>query len=358
MSLGVLGAGAFGTALAIAQAQNGPVTLWARDPAQARAMASNRENAARLPGVSFPDQLVVTDSMSDLDAADVLLLAVPMQKLRSFLNDQRDALQGKALVACCKGVELETGLGPLDVIDDVLPGASRALLTGPSFAQDIARGLPTALTLACADDELCKRLQKQLSTHTLRLYRTSDEIGASLGGALKNAPYFGGGAKALPPDFNYCDHGLMPVHCRVWHDWVFVNLSEKPEEFETWLAPLQRILGDTRVEEYRPVATFEFDDVACNWKLLMENFIEPYHVQFVHKTTTDQPLEDHYTLIEDHCLGCVVEVGEEKTASADFSALGVNSHFLTLFPSFILGTYQPDQLGVYLLEPFGAERTR
>ena len=186
MSLGVLGAGAFGTALAIAQAQNGPVTLWARDPAQARAMASNRENAARLPGVSFPDQLVVTDSMSDLDAADVLLLAVPMQKLRSFLNDQRDALQGKALVACCKGVELETGLGPLDVIDDVLPGASRALLTGPSFAQDIARGLPTALTLACADDELCKRLQKQLSTHTLRLYRTSDEIGASLGGALKN----------------------------------------------------------------------------------------------------------------------------------------------------------------------------
>lgn len=179
-----------------------------------------------------------------------------------------------------------------------------------------------------------------------------------LGGALKNAPYFGGGAKALPPDFNYCDHGLMPVHCRVWHDWVFVNLSEKPEEFETWLAPLQRILGDTRVEEYRPVATFEFDDVACNWKLLMENFIEPYHVQFVHKTTTDQPLEDHYTLIEDHCLGCVVEVGEEKTASADFSALGVNSHFLTLFPSFILGTYQPDQLGVYLLEPFGAERTR
>lgn len=186
MSLSILGAGAFGTALAIAQAQNEPVMLWARDPAQADAMARARENIARLAGVSLPDQVSVTAEMSELASTDVLLLAVPMQKLRGFLEEHAEVLQGKTLVACCKGMELDTGLGPLDIIDEVVPGAPRALLTGPSFAQDIARGLPTALTLACADDALCAGLQDRLSTDTLRLYRTGDEIGASLGGALKN----------------------------------------------------------------------------------------------------------------------------------------------------------------------------
>ena len=179
-----------------------------------------------------------------------------------------------------------------------------------------------------------------------------------LGGALKNAPYFGGGIKDVPENFDYCDHGLMPVHCAVWHDWIFVNLADEPSSFEEHLAPIKKKLGDNRVEDYRPVTTFEFDEVACNWKLLMENFIEPYHVQFVHKTTTDQPLEDHNTFIEKHCVGSTVEISEEQQAKADFSSLGVTSHYLTLFPNFILGTYQPDQLGVYLHQPLDAEHTR
>ena len=186
MSITVLGAGAFGTALAIAIAQKHPVTLWARDAGQARAMQTTRENSRRLPDAPFPDALTVT---ADLDVAcqtDVLLLAVPMQKLRQFLEGNRDLLRGKTLVACCKGMEIGTGVGPVAVIRDCCPTATPALLTGPSFAADIARGLPTALTLACADADTAKTLQDLLATPTLRLYRSNDVVGAELGGALKN----------------------------------------------------------------------------------------------------------------------------------------------------------------------------
>ncbi len=177
-------------------------------------------------------------------------------------------------------------------------------------------------------------------------------------GALKNAPYFGGGMRELPPDFDYDQHGLKPVACRRWHDWVFVCLAAEPMPFDEFLAPIKKMLGDTRVEDYLPVSSIDFGEVDCNWKLLLENFIEPYHVQFVHKTTTAQPLEDHYTLLEDHCVGSAVDIDAERQAKADLSALGVTSHYLTLFPSFILGTYQPDQMGVYLHQPVDAGHTR
>ncbi len=177
-------------------------------------------------------------------------------------------------------------------------------------------------------------------------------------GALKNAPYFGGGLREIPDGFDPADNGLLPVACRRWHDWVFVCLAARPMSFEDFLAPIERLLGATRVEDYVPVAAIDFGEVDCNWKLLVENFIEPYHVQFVHQTTTAQPLEDHRTLIDGHCLGSAVELDAEREASADLSALGVTSHYLTLFPSFILGTYQPDQMGVYLHQPLGAGRTR
>ncbi|WP_227269140.1 NAD(P)H-dependent glycerol-3-phosphate dehydrogenase [Roseobacter weihaiensis] len=186
MSLGVLGAGAFGTALAITLSQKGPMTLWARDPAQAHQMARDRTNAARLPGVALPDRLTVTSDLTDLDALDTVLVAVPLQKLRAFLEEARRPLTGKTLVACCKGMELRTGLGPLEIMAEVCPESPRALLTGPSFARDIAQGLPTALTLACTDEDQCIALQQALSNNTLRLYRTGDVIGAALGGALKN----------------------------------------------------------------------------------------------------------------------------------------------------------------------------
>lgn len=183
MSICVLGGGAFGTSLAIALATQGPITLWARDPAD---MQTARENKVRLPDCPFPDGLTVTGDLQTALSADTVLLALPMQKLREFLKQHADALAQKSLIACCKGIELSTGKGPVQIITEEVPSAHAAILTGPSFAADIARGLPTALTLAVADDVVAQELQKQLTTPTLRVYRTTDTIGAELGGALKN----------------------------------------------------------------------------------------------------------------------------------------------------------------------------
>ena len=178
MSVAILGAGAFGTALACALA---PSTLWAREGAGA--IATTR-SAPRLPGITLPDAVRVTPDLP-LDA-QTLLLAIPMQALRAFLDQHAAALRGKTLVACAKGVDLTTLQGPSALIRAALPDAQVAVLTGPSFATDIARGLPTALTLACADAALGRALQAQLSTPVLRLYRNTDVLGAELGGALKN----------------------------------------------------------------------------------------------------------------------------------------------------------------------------
>ncbi len=186
MSVAVIGAGAFGTALAISLAGNGRVMLWSRSADHAALMRAERQNMARLPGIALPENIDVTCEMNFVSDQSTLLLAVPMQQLRNVLTSHRTALSQATLVACCKGIELDTGLGPLAVISEVLPGARSALLTGPGFAADIAHGLPTALTLACTDVALGKALQQDLSTANLRLYRSTDTIGAELGGALKN----------------------------------------------------------------------------------------------------------------------------------------------------------------------------
>lgn len=183
-SISVLGAGAFGTALAISLARDGRgVTLWARDAGD---MQKTRENARRLPGQRFPDALRVEADIARACENDLLLLAVPMQKLAQFIADNRAAFSGKVLVACCKGIDLETGLGPVEVIRAGCPDALPAILSGPSFAVDIAAGLPTALTIAASDDETALALQARLSTANLRLYRSTDLTGVEAGGALKN----------------------------------------------------------------------------------------------------------------------------------------------------------------------------
>lgn len=185
MSVAVLGAGAFGTALAISLAQGGAVTLWARNDPAAQAMAASRENP-RLPGVPLPAAIHVSGDLAHAVRADTLLLAVPTQSLPAFLEQAAPHLSGQRLVACCKGVEMASGLGPVALLDRLRPGGAHALLTGPSFASDIALGLPTALTLACRDDHAGAALQQALTTPNLRLYRTTDVTGAELGGALKN----------------------------------------------------------------------------------------------------------------------------------------------------------------------------
>lgn len=186
-AIAVLGAGAFGTALAVVLARGGaPVVLWARDGGHVAEMARTRRNARRLEGIELPDNITVTTDLAAISGCATVLMAIPMQQTAGFLADHAALLDGRAILACSKGVDLASGQGPSRLIAAACPAADVAVLTGPSFAADIARGLPTALTLACEDDAAGERLQQQLSTPSLRLYRTTDVTGAELGGALKN----------------------------------------------------------------------------------------------------------------------------------------------------------------------------
>jgi glycerol-3-phosphate dehydrogenase (NAD(P)+) len=183
--IGIVGAGAFGTALAVALAKGGqPVRLWARDPAKVLSMQETRRNEGALPGVTLPERVSVHADIDEILGGQALLLATPMQSLGALLDAWPQIDGRQPLVACCKGVDLATLRGPVGLIDARRPGCTAALLTGPSFAADIARGLPTALTLATTGKAV--GLQELLATATLRLYRTDDVRGAELGGALKN----------------------------------------------------------------------------------------------------------------------------------------------------------------------------
>jgi glycerol-3-phosphate dehydrogenase (NAD(P)+) len=181
--IGILGAGAFGMALAVVQARQGrPVTLWARDPQD---LARHRESP-RLSGVRLPDAVQVTGDLADLDPCAILLVAVPAQALPRVLKDHARRLDGRPLVACCKGIDLETLQGPTAVLSAACPSSPAMILTGPSFAADIAAGLATALTLAGRDAAALAAAQETLAAPSLRLYRNADVTGAELGGALKN----------------------------------------------------------------------------------------------------------------------------------------------------------------------------
>jgi glycerol-3-phosphate dehydrogenase (NAD(P)+) len=155
--------------------------LWSRDLKDAAAMQSDRISGRHLPGIALPEALTVT---GDLPAARISLVTVPAQSVRGLLDQHGAGLQASTLISCAKGIELGTGLGPAEVIRDILPDARAGCLTGPSFAVDIARGLPTALVLAMTDDG--RDIQTALTRPALRLYRTDDLIGAQLGGAVKN----------------------------------------------------------------------------------------------------------------------------------------------------------------------------
>lgn len=186
MSLAILGAGAFGTALAIALARHDrPVTLWARSAETVERITATR-SAPRLPDVILPDNITATTNLHGLHAADTWLLAVPAQQLRGVLQQIDDPLTGRHLVLCCKGIDLVSGQSGSASLAELKPQAEHAVLTGPSFAADIAKGLPTALTLACAKPVIAHDIQHRLATPVLRLYRSADVLGAELGGALKN----------------------------------------------------------------------------------------------------------------------------------------------------------------------------
>ena len=180
-----------------------------------------------------------------------------------------------------------------------------------------------------------------------------------LSGALRASPFFGGVDNQTPVGFDRKQNGLATIRCAVWHDWIFVNLDGNALSFEEFIQPLSTRLAHLDLTRMKPVTMLDFGLVNTNWKFLMENFIEPYHVQFVHSTTTDQPLTDHAAFIDRHCLGCTVEISANKTHAEqpEGDTLAVDSSFLTLFPNFVLATYAPDQLGVHLNTPTNASQT-
>jgi glycerol-3-phosphate dehydrogenase (NAD(P)+) len=179
--IGIIGAGAWGTALAVLNARAGKRTaLWARNPDRVAELTASRENA-RLPGISLPDSLALTSIFPN---AATLLITVPMQHLRATLTGLPPG--GAPLVLCCKGLEAETLLLPPEVAAATHPGRPAAILTGPNFAHEIAAGLPAAAVLATPDAELRARLMDALRTDTLRLYGSADITGAALAGAAKN----------------------------------------------------------------------------------------------------------------------------------------------------------------------------
>jgi len=186
-SVAVIGAGAWGTALATVAARAGRnVTLWARNTEHAARIASTRDNP-RLPGVRLAPDIVVTSDLAAAARADMVLIATPAQHLRGAVNMLASHLTAPVpIIACAKGIEHGTHKFMTDVIAEAAPHARPAILSGPSFADDVARGLPTAVTLAAKDEALASDLVQALGSATFRPYHTTDVRGVEIGGAAKN----------------------------------------------------------------------------------------------------------------------------------------------------------------------------
>ncbi|MBR0715347.1 NAD(P)H-dependent glycerol-3-phosphate dehydrogenase [Bradyrhizobium liaoningense] len=186
-SVAVIGAGAWGTALATVAARAGrSVTLWARNAEHAARIASTRDNP-RLPGMAIPPDIVVTSELALAARADMILIATPAQHLRGAVNALASHLTGPVpVIACAKGIEHGTHKFMTDVIAEAAPATCPAILSGPSFADDVARGLPTAVTLAAKDEQIASALVQALGSPTFRPYHSTDVRGVEIGGAAKN----------------------------------------------------------------------------------------------------------------------------------------------------------------------------
>ena len=184
----VLGAGAFGTALAIVAHKAGQsVTLWGHDEAAIEVIRADRENPPHLPGVDIPPEIEVTSDLGACAHARTVLLAVPSQATRAVASRFAGHARAEtAIVACAKGIETSTGRRQSEIIAETMPQARPAALSGPGFAEEIARGQPTAVTIAAADQALAHELCATLATESFRPYASDDLIGVELGGAVKN----------------------------------------------------------------------------------------------------------------------------------------------------------------------------
>jgi glycerol-3-phosphate dehydrogenase (NAD(P)+) len=186
-SVAVIGAGAWGTALANIAARAGrDVMLYARNTEAAARMNATRQNP-KLPGVNFDSRITITSDVASAARADIILLATPAQNLREAVTALASGLAAATpLIACAKGIERGSHKFMTEVIAETAPNAVPAILSGPSFASDVARGLPTAVTLAATDDALASALVQALGSSTFRPYHTSDVRGVEIGGAAKN----------------------------------------------------------------------------------------------------------------------------------------------------------------------------
>lgn len=188
MNIAILGAGAWGTALAVALAGKHRVTLWVRDGRSARAIGSERRNLRYLREIEIPDAVSVKeDLLSALARSDAALIATPTSALRDVLERVRASQFERPVIWACKGFEQASGRLPHQVVAEVL--GERAVcgaLSGPSFALEVARGCPTAVTLAARDAEFAKRMARELHQPTLRVYFSTDLAGVEISGAVKN----------------------------------------------------------------------------------------------------------------------------------------------------------------------------
>jgi glycerol-3-phosphate dehydrogenase (NAD(P)+) len=187
-SAGVIGGGAWGTALAQVCARAGLDTvLWAREPEVVEGVNARRENALFLPGVPLEREIRATADFADLADRDIVLAVAPAQHLRPTLTAFAPHVrEGLPILLCAKGVEQGTLKLMTEVLAETVPQAAPAVLSGPSFAGEVARGLPTAVTLACPDEDCAKDLAEAIATPTFRPYFATDMIGAEAGGAVKN----------------------------------------------------------------------------------------------------------------------------------------------------------------------------
>ena len=186
MNLTILGAGAWGTALAAQAAARHSVQLWARDSAHAHAVAAARENARYLPGVALPAQVRATPDLAQAlahGADGLIVIATPMSGLRTMLAA---VPHGARVFWLCKGFEAGSGLLGHEIAAALRPQAQAGVLSGPSFAEEVARGQPTALVAASADAALCNAAVDAFHTDLLRVYTSADAIGVEVGGAVKN----------------------------------------------------------------------------------------------------------------------------------------------------------------------------
>jgi len=182
--VGVLGAGAWGTSMACVLAARLDVTLWARDPAQAEALARTRRNERYLRGIEIPAVVKVTSNLDDASRAELVLAATPVSGLRDVLKKIQSC---NALVWLCKGFEQGSGLLPHQIAEQTLgPGARYGALSGPSFAEEVARGLPCALTLAALDAGFAREAAALVHGGRMRVYYSADLVGVEIGGAVKN----------------------------------------------------------------------------------------------------------------------------------------------------------------------------